>query len=196
MAKKKKKTKTKPKPKKINRRLRARNAALRLIAKEDGITFKEARIKFPRALIEVIWVRPARKVRNSFMEYPTLSGKYYKMKPGMPLKQKNRTGKPFSMKQLKKIRKMEIYWATVRMLSEEYGITLKQARAKYAKTVEDKGRKKGEEIILKEIGVWYERYDSVMSRRDIPEEDEDEDEEPDDLFIVRRGMRERYGSFY
>lgn len=121
------------KRRKTNRRLRARNAALRMIAAEDGISFAEARKLYSRAIVEVIFPRTAQKVARRFVEYPIYSQRYREVPRGKPAINKNVRGPVRDLKYIKRVQAMERYWTTVRIYAEAFGMSLKEARKSYTR---------------------------------------------------------------
>lgn len=158
----------KPKRAKTNLKLRARNAAIRHLAKVEGISIAAAKELYPRARIEAIWARPGRSVRRKWFEIKP--GVFQQIVPGQKAKWINTFGRKRDIGYVKRVRAMEQYWATIDILSDAMGITRKQARAYYKQTVAKMGPEEGKKYILVELGVYTEQSPPLY-------EDEDEETE-------------------
>ena len=166
MAKKKRKKKPR-KPvrvKKISRRRRAYEAALRQIAKEDGITIKKARKKYKQAIVEVMFVRPGKRVDRDFLEVSP--GKYLEVEPGKPAKFEYTFGTVRTVGYVSKVRALTRYWSAVRLMAEELNISIKESRRRFTKR--KKGGETTDQIIYKffkvEIKTWHQTEKSLRKK--------------------------------
>jgi len=126
----------------LAREKRAREAAYRLIVKEEKargnpITLKDARrIYKEQGLVEVLFERPKKYVRRKFVQIAP--GKWRELQPGKPQREEYATGPIRDMRYLVRVRRMKTYWEFVHVISQEYRLTIKQARKRITRA-----RKKG-----------------------------------------------------
>lgn len=144
-----------------NKKLRARNAAIRMIARRDKITFRQAEKKFPRARLEVTVNGPRLKVLSEYLR--KADGKWYKLKTnkktGKPLAPRfsNTYGKGKTESEISKVRHLEQYWNVIRLYAETYGIPLKDSRYRFSKLRLDMGTKGALRWMLTDLGVYDDR---------------------------------------
>lgn len=135
---------------KRNLRFRARSASIDLIAKRDGITKKEAKKKFKRSLVEVVWTGSVRQAYRKFLEISPGQFREYKGKA----KDENAFGPVRRSPYIQRVQSMYKYWSTVGLLSEAWDITPEQARRYYSKVIRKFGKQDGEEMIYIDLGLY------------------------------------------
>lgn len=144
----KKRKKVKLTQKQKARMKRAEKAAIKRIAIEEGITQKEARRLHKRAVLEVVFDRPARYVQRKFIEISP--GKFREIPEGKPVREVNAVGPIRNIGYVEKIQNMKQYWELINIISEERGISIPEARAAY--TEERKQQKSRSQIIFEITG--------------------------------------------
>lgn len=137
-------------------RERARTAAIRMIAKRDGITIKEAKKLHKRALVEVVWAQPTRAAYRKFLEVSP--GQYLEIEKGKPVKSEFTFGTVRRAPYIQRIQSLHNYWATIHLLAETWDISTEEARKYYSKVVRQFGKKEGLEFVYTDLGVYEERY--------------------------------------
>lgn len=128
---------------------RSKEAAIKKIAREEKITQKEARRIYKNVIIETIFTRPARSVRRRFVEISP--GNFGEVPKGKKLSPLNVEGDIRTLGYVKKVIKQRQYWEFVRLMAEEYGTTIAEARRYITKK-----KKEGDtlaKIIWLETGV-------------------------------------------
>ena len=125
------------------RKRRAMEAALRLIARQDHITIKEARKRYKDALVEVIFTRPTGYATRKFIQISP--GKFREVPKGKPMREIYAEGPIRSRGYVEKVIKLKRYWEYVRLIAQEYDLTIKEARQKI----------KRKELTLEEIYRFY-----------------------------------------
>lgn len=121
--------------KKINRRLRARKAAIRRIAEEDGITLKKAEAKYKNAIVEVLINRPGHATLREFVEISP--GKFREIPEDAPkISEIYAVGPIRSAGYITKIRKAKQYWELVNILADEADVSIAEMRRRLKKRIE------------------------------------------------------------
>lgn len=138
-------------------REKAKKAAVKLIAKQEGISQKEARKRYKKAIVEVIYERPARKAYNRFFQVSP--GKFLEYEKGKPAKVEYTFGPVRSSAYVQRIMSLRKYWNTVHLISETWDIPLAEAREYYKRTKKQFGSKQGQEVIYIDLGLYEESYD-------------------------------------
>lgn len=137
---------------KINHKLKARNAAIRQIAKEEGLSFTDAKMFYPDAIIDVIWTRPGERLSKRFFEVSP--HKFLQIEPGKKAKLENTFGRIYKTSEVSRIRKLQNYWATIRILSEERGVSINEARSEYTRAARETP---ADERYPELIRVWFDQ---------------------------------------
>jgi hypothetical protein len=121
--------------KQIARKKRVERAAFRLIAKQEGITQKEARKLYKDGIIEVIFTGPKRKAQRRFIEISP--HKFREIPQGKAFKEENAIGPVRSVGYVNKVIKLRRYWNFVRLMADEMGISVQEARKRVKQGVID-----------------------------------------------------------
>ncbi len=132
------KPKTKKKkltPKQLARKRKVEKAAFKLIAKREGVTQKEARRMYKDGIIEVIFTGPKREAQRRFIEVSP--HKFREIPPGKKFKETEAIGPIRTVGYVNRIIKLRRYWNFVRLMADEYDVTLSEARARIKKGVID-----------------------------------------------------------
>jgi hypothetical protein len=122
-------------PKQQARKRRVERAAFKVIAKQEGITQKEARKLYKDGIIEVIFTRPKRAAQRRFIEIAP--HKFREIPPGKKFKETNAKGPVRSVGYVNKVIKLRRYWNFVRLMAEEQDLTLAETRTRIKKGVID-----------------------------------------------------------
>jgi hypothetical protein len=125
------------------RKKRAQAAAIRMIAKQEGLTEKQARRRYKDAIIEVIFERPTKYATRRFIEITP--GKFREIPKGKAFREINAEGPVRNIGYISRITKLKRYWEFVNLMAEEYGTDIKEARRKI----------KEKEISIKELYEFY-----------------------------------------
>ena len=125
------------------RKRRATEAALRLIARHDGITIKEARKRHKDALVEIIFTRPTGYATRKFIQISP--GKFREIPKGQPMREIYAEGPIRSRGYVEKVIKLKRYWEYVRLVAQEYDLSIAEARTKI----------KRKELSIEEIYQFY-----------------------------------------
>lgn len=133
-------------------RERARREAVRLIAKSEGLTIKEARKKYKRGLIEYIWENPKRKAVRKFFEVSP--GKFLEYEKGKPAKLEYTFGTVKDSAYVQRTIGLQKYWNTVKLIAHTWDISIEDARKYVTKTRKQFGKRQAEEAILVDLGVY------------------------------------------
>jgi hypothetical protein len=147
---------------KRNLRERSREESVKLIAKRDGITVKEAKKKFKRSLVEVVWTGSVRQAYRKFLEVSP--GQWLEVKKGKPMKSENTFGRVRRSPYIQRIQSMYKYWSTINLLAEAWDITPQQARKYYGKVIKKYGKTEGEELIYIDLGLYEGLSDCERGR--------------------------------
>jgi len=143
-------------PAQVTRRQRAERAAIRRIAKEEGITQKEARKIYKDAVIEVLFIRPKKYARRRFIE---ITPRHFQEIPqGRAIRLENAFGPMRDIKYIWKIQRLKQYWELVAIIADEYKLSIKDAR----KQIKDRMAKRkaaGQHPSVKAI-IWEETGES------------------------------------
>lgn len=131
MAKKKKRKPRRPQPdglpkvaKQWSKKRRITEAALRILAKREKISLSEARQLHKDAYVDII-IKSEQRVRGSWIQVKP--GKFRRLPPGKR-KERDAVGPIVGASTVSKSIRMAKYWEQVRILSEEYGRSIKQVR--------------------------------------------------------------------
>jgi hypothetical protein len=122
-------------PKQLARKRRVENAAFRVIAKQEGITQKEARKLYKDGIIEVIFTGPKRAAQRRFIEIAP--HKFREVPQGKPFKETQAKGPVRTVGYVNRVIKLRRYWNFVRLMSEELDLTLAETRTRIKKGVID-----------------------------------------------------------
>lgn len=123
-------------PEMRKRHERAKKAAIRQIAKQDGITIKEATKLYKKnALVEVLFTRPARYATRKFIEVSP--GQFLEIPEGKPVRAIYAEGPVRNLSYVSRVRSMKQYWELVDLLASEYRISIQEARKKVSKRIKD-----------------------------------------------------------
>ena len=114
-----------------SRQSRAYHAAIRQIAKEDGISQKEARERYKYATVEILVERPKTKTTRRFLEVSP--GKFLEVQPGKPFKFEYTFGRVRTVGYVSKTQHLARYWAFVHIMSEEWGWSIAATRRRIKK---------------------------------------------------------------
>lgn len=125
------------------RKKRAEHAAIRLIARQEKITEKEARRLYKDAIIEVIFERPTKYATRRFIEISP--HQWREIPKGKKFKEVNAVGPVRSVGYISRITKLKRYWEFVNLMAEEYGTSIPEARRKI----------KEKEISIRELYEFY-----------------------------------------
>lgn len=120
-----------------SRKKKAEKIAIRRIAKEEGITQKEARKLYKDAVVEVLYIRPRKRARRRFIEIAPR--KFREIPEGKPIRETEAVGPVLSVGDVSRAIKMRQYWELVNILADEKKMSIKAVR---------KGIKTGK------FGVW------------------------------------------
>lgn len=126
MPKKKRKKKPRLTKEQRTRKKRAERIAIRRIAKEEGITQKEARKLYKDAVVEVLFTRPRKAARRNFIEIAPR--KFREIPPGKPIREIYAVGPVLSVGDVSRAIKMRQYWELVNILSDEKKMSIKAVR--------------------------------------------------------------------
>ena len=110
------------------RKRRAMEAGYRVIALQDHITIKEAKKRYKDALIEIIFTRPTGYATRKFIQISP--GKFREVPKGKPIREIYAEGPIRSRGYVEKVIKLKRYWEYVRLIAEEYDVSIKEARTK------------------------------------------------------------------
>lgn len=121
-----------------------------MLAKIDGISFREAQRARKSAIIDVIFRRPRKNVLQEFFQ--VTEGKWRRILKGKKAVLANTYGPDHTFGYVSRIRKLQSYWAQVHIIAVEYGIEISEARTMI--------RDKGSYLVLEELGV-FAAYPSV-----------------------------------
>lgn len=137
-------------------RERAKVAAINLIAKREGLTIKEAKKQYKKALVEIVWAQPTRSAYRKFLEIAP--GQWRELEKGKLARDENTFGPIRRAPFIQRIQSLNSYWSTIHLLAETWGISTKQAQRYYMKVTRQFGKKQALELIYTDLGVYEERY--------------------------------------
>jgi hypothetical protein len=122
-------------PKQKARKAKIEKIAYRQIARQEGISLKEARRLYKDGIIEVIFTGPKRKATRRFIE---ISPHQFREVPrGVPFKEENAKGPVRSGAYVNRVIKLTRYWNFVHIMAEELDLSIADARARIKKGVID-----------------------------------------------------------
>lgn len=145
---------------------KAHNYAINILAKADGISYREAQRKYRRAQLDVVVRRAATQTQDEWLQVNNRN--YFKIKKGMQARLENTTGPSRSAAYVEGRRKQHIYWNTVELLAGVMGTTKRKAQgyiAEQKKTIQQKTGYKGKRLtsavnwsVWIDLGVYSENY--------------------------------------
>jgi hypothetical protein len=121
--------------KQLARKRKVEQAAYRVIAKQEGITQKEAKRLYKDGIIEVIFTGPKRAAQRRFIEISP--HKFREVPKGKPFKETEAIGPVRSVGYVNKVIKLRRYWNFVRLMAEEQDLTIQEMRKRIKDGVVD-----------------------------------------------------------
>jgi hypothetical protein len=114
--------------KQLSRKRRVERAAYKVIARQEGITQKEARRLYKDGIIEVIFTGPKRTAQRRFIEISP--HKFREVPRGKPFKETEAEGPVRTVGYVNKVIKLRRYWNFVKLMAEEQDLTIQETRKK------------------------------------------------------------------
>jgi hypothetical protein len=102
--------------------------------KEDGITLKQAKARYPFAILEVIVERPSKFVHRRFLQ---ITPKAWREVPeGLEMTDVNARGPIRTIGYISKVRQAKQYWELVYILSDEWDLPISAVRKRIKDKIE------------------------------------------------------------
>jgi hypothetical protein len=137
-------------------RERAKIAAIKLIARRDGITIAKAKKQYKKALVEIIWAQPTRSAHQDFLEISP--GQWREVEKGKEAKDQYTFGPIRRAPYVQRIQSLRHYWATIHLLAETWDISTTEARRYHSKVIKQFGKRDGLEYIYTDLGLYEEQF--------------------------------------
>lgn len=121
------KKRKKPSAKTTIAKRKAYNYAVRILAEADGITYRQAQLKYRRAQLDVVIRRANIQTQDEWLQINPRT--YFKIKKGQRAYLENTEGPARTAAYVEGVRQKHIYWNTVKLLAGVLEITPRQAQA-------------------------------------------------------------------